>query len=402
MSAVLVMVSSQTIRLGAELTIGRLAIRVAELMCPVTGDSFVEVDRQEVFDAFGEKVGRLAANRANVSRDEVTVKSLLRSDRRGAYPVVDGIPILLAPEMLVSPEGAKLIDTHQDPYREAYEEMDFYNSVAANDHACLTNSNDYRIVRSAVNAGSFPGPDWLDGKYDRASLADAYEFISPMKDMKVLQLGGKGSDAVKFLLAGASESWLLTPMLKEAIFTNDLAAAFGVKDRFRSVVGIAEEIPFNDSSFDRVFSGSCIHHTMTEYAFPEIRRVLKPGGRFAAIEPWRAPMYRAGIRVFGKRERGVNCRPMQWERVLSLFRTFNNATVTHHGTFTRYPLIALGKLGVCPRSQLIDRITRFDDKLASKFSLRKYGSSVALMAESTDWPQYRSLNDGGRQSLAGD
>jgi hypothetical protein len=118
------------------------------------------------------------------------------------------------------------------------------------------------------------------------------------------------------------------------------------------------------------------HHTITERAFPEIRRVLKPGGKFAAIEPWRAPGYRVGIRVFGKRERGVNCRPMELERVLPLFRAFDDARVTHHGTFTRYSLIALGKLGVRPRIQTIDRITRIDDNLASKSSLRKYGSSV--------------------------
>lgn len=173
-------------------------------------------------------------------------------------------------------------------------------------------------------------------------------------------------------------------MLGEALFARDLAAAFGVRDKFRAVVGIAEEIPLHDASFDRVYSGGCIHHTITERAFPEIRRVLRAAGKFAAIEPWRAPMYETGIKLFGKRERGVNCRPMEQERVLPLFRTFDNAVVTHHGTFTRYPLIALGKLGVRPRSQTINRITRFDDNLASKSSLRKYGSSVALLAVSAD------------------
>ena len=91
--------------------------------------------------------------------------------------------------------------------------------------------------------------------------------------------------------------------------------------------------------------------------------------------------------MFGKRERGVNCRPMELERVLPLFRAFDDARVTHHGTFTRYSLIALGKLGVRPRIQTIDRITRIDDNLASKSMAEKYGSSVALLAKSTDWPK---------------
>jgi uncharacterized protein YbaR (Trm112 family)/SAM-dependent methyltransferase len=361
-----------------------LAIHVSELLvCPITRRSLVEVDRQLVFDALGANIGRLAANRATVSREQVTDKALLRSDGRGAYPVVEGIPILLAPEMLVSIGDAESIDTDQDPYREAYEEMDFYNAEAARANSDVSNSDAYQMVSPALNAGSFSGPDWLDAMYDKASQADAYEFMSPMKDMKALQLGGSGIHAVKFLLAGASESWLLTPMLGEAMLARDLAAAFGVEAGFRSVIGIAEEIPLHDASFDRVYSGGCIHHTITQRAFPEIRRVLRPGGKFAAIEPWRAPMYRVGTKVFGKRERGVKCRPMEQDRVRPLFNTFDSATVTHHGTFTRYPLIALGKLGIRPRSETVDRITRFDDKLASKSSLRRYGSSVALLAEST-------------------
>jgi len=283
--------------------------------------------------------------------------------------------------MLVSVDRGNLIDTDRDPYREAYEEMDFYNAVAERAQSDVSNSDAYKMVSAVVNAGSFSGPDWLDATYDGASQADAYGFISPMKGMVALQLGGAGIHAVKFLLAGASESWLLTPMLGEAMFARELAAAFGVENKFRAIVGIAEEIPLRDSHFDRVYSGGCIHHTITERAFPEIRRVLKPHGKFAAIEPWRAPMYRAGIKLFGKRERGVNCRPMEMGRARELFRIFDNAMVSHHGTFTRYPLIALGKLGVRPGSQIIGRITRFDDSLASKASLRKYGSSVALLAE---------------------
>jgi SAM-dependent methyltransferase len=285
--------------------------------------------------------------------------------------------------MLVNPDSVELIDTGRDPYREAYEEMDFYNTVAADAQSDVSNSDAYEIVsRTLNNAGSFTGLEWLDSTYEIASQADAYEFISPIKDMKTLQLGGKGIHAVKFLLAGASESWLLTPMLGEAMFARDLAAAFGVADKFRSVVGIAEEVPLSSSSFDRVYAAGCVHHMITERAFPEVRRILTPGGKFAAIEPWRAPMYGIGTKVFGKRER-VNCRPMELERLRPLFDVFDDAIVTHHGTFTRYPLIALGKMGIHVKPRTVARITQFDDMLATKISLRKYGSCVAMMAEST-------------------
>lgn len=354
-------------------------------MCPVSRRPLVEVDRKEVLDDhLGEHLERLDAHRQTVSVGELTKKLLLRGDGGGAYPVVEGVPILLTPEMLVRVGASGPIDTNQDPYREAYEEMDFYNAEAAKAHADLSTSEMSKLVGPLGDGVDFLGQDWLDATYDIASQADAYAHISPMRGSKALQLGGKGVQAVKFLLAGATESWLLTPMLGEAVFARKLAAAFGVEDRFRSVVGIAEEIPFQNSSFDRIYSNGCIHHTITERAFPEIRRVLAPRGKFAAFEPWRAPGYRMGTKIFGKRERGINCRPMEKDRVLPLFQTFDKAAVIHHGTFTRYPLIALGKVGFRPQSHTINRITQVDDKLASRSSLRKFGSSVALLAESTD------------------
>lgn len=351
------------------------------LTCPISREHLSEIDRNALGDVLGEEISRVAANRSKIEWSEVTDTALLRQDGEGAYPVVDGIPILMAPEMLAASGRFLPLDTAEDPYREAYEEMDFYNVVAANAGADLVNSDAYQIVDQVLDAGQFPDPAWLDATYDLSSQADAYAFVSPIKDMSVLQLGGSGIHAVKFLLAGARESWLLTPMLGEAIVARELAAAFGVGHRFRSVVGIAEQMPFADSSFERVYSGGCIHHTMTEHSIPEIHRILAPTGKFAAIEPWRAPLYSFGIRVFGKQERGVNCRPMDLERTSPIFRSFDQAVVTHHGAFTRYMLIALGKIGFRPRKQTIARITRIDDALASTMSLRKYGSSVAFLAD---------------------
>lgn len=360
------------------------------LMCPVSGKSLVEVDRGGLSAALGEDIRRLAADRPTVRPEELTDTFLLRSDGAGAYPVVEGIPILMAPEMLVSAGNPiSPLDTDADPYREAYVEMGFYNSVATGMTSDLENSPHVQEAQRALGGAQFPSLPWLEALYELPAQAEAYEFLSPIEGMTMLQVGGKGVQAVKFLLAGAKESWVLTPMLGEALHSRELADACGVGDRLRAVVGIAEEIPCPDASFDRVYSGGCIHHTTTDQALPEIKRVLTGDGRFAAVEPWRAPLYRLGTKVFGKREqavlgkreKGILCRPMDDSRVAPLARTFDRASVSHHGTFTRYGLIALRKLGVRPKPETVDRIMRADDRLADKLSAREFGSCVVLMGQ---------------------
>jgi ubiquinone/menaquinone biosynthesis C-methylase UbiE len=48
----------------------------------------------------------------------------------------------------------------------------------------------------------------------------------------------------------------------------------------RWVLGYAEALPFADRAFERAVSSLVIHHLDRGTAFPEVRRVLQPGGRF--------------------------------------------------------------------------------------------------------------------------
>ena len=172
----------------------------------------------------------------------------------------------------------------------------------------------------------------------------------------------------------------MSPMIGEARCAMALARAAGVADRLRCVTGIAEELPFADASFDGVYSGGCVHHMATENALPEAARILRPGGAFAAVEPWRAPLHAIGTKVFGKRE-GVHCRPLTEQRLAPLRSSFANVRVVRHGTLTRYPLLALEKLGVHWTLPAVWRIHRVDDALCSLVpGLRKWGSCAALLA----------------------
>jgi len=319
------------------------------LICPASNGQLEMVSSQRALQLLGSDLRRLDSHRTMLDPSEIGNELLMRSDGLGAYPIANGIPILMAPEMIVNVEsvrdgGFDLIDTRTDPFREAYAEMGFYNTVAAERGSDIKKTNLYAHLAGLADPEPFPGPSWIDSLYDHAAQKDAYEFVAPVAAKTALQVGGSGLHAVKFLLAGAAQSWLLTPMLSEAIIGRKLAQEFGVGDRFHAIVGIAEQMPFVDASIDRIYSGGSIHHTVTDRAFTDIHRVLATEGRFAAVEPWRAPLYRLGTRIFGQREapilgnrsHGVCCRPMETDRVASLFTNFTHAEVRHHGTFSRY------------------------------------------------------------------
>jgi SAM-dependent methyltransferase/uncharacterized protein YbaR (Trm112 family) len=317
-----------------------------------------------------------------------TATVMLREDNRCAYPVIDDIPIFLGPEMLVA-GSARQVNLEDPRYAEAYEEMTFYNKVATEEaqNVAKTGKVDPLLERvrhaTAQQLETFPEPHpfWLDATYDCAAQYDAYRNLGPMPGKRIVQLGGKGLAAMLFLAAGAAETWLVTPMLGELRYARAVAQAMGFADRFHGVAAIAEELPFANDSFDGVYAGGCVHHMVTTLALPEIKRILKPGGRFSAIEPWRAPLYRIGTAIFGKREVDVHCKPLTKLRVQPMFEAFPEGQLVHHGTVTRYPLLALMKLGVDSKLATVWRWNKLDDTVCSCIpGLRAMGSSVALLA----------------------
>jgi hypothetical protein len=325
-----------------------------------------------------------------------TPQVLLRSDGLAAYPIVDGVPILLAPEVLTDPRAQVRFDLQSTHYAEAYNEMLFYDGASSflADHivdvASLEKSpeEDFQCLFRQLHASdadraNFPNPpeQWLAARMDLGSEWDCYAHLAPLQGKHVLQIGGRGSAAMRMLLGGAARATLLTPMFEEAQVALKLARVLNVSARFDCIVGIAEEIPLPDASVDGAYSGGCVHHMTTARAFPEIARILKPGGRFAAAEPWRAPMYALGTWVFGKREANPFCRPLTRERVAPLFDAFSQAQCVQHGALTRYPMLAMEKLGAHFPLRTALNVGRLDDRFCSLIpGLRRLGSGVALLA----------------------
>jgi uncharacterized protein YbaR (Trm112 family)/SAM-dependent methyltransferase len=317
---------------------------------------------------------------------------LTSKDSEIAYPIRQGLPILLGPEAITNRTWQR--DTKAPQYAEAYNEMEFYNAVGAERAEQIRTAGSAALVDSvsmkhlfeiarlpACERSDFPNPPllWACDNIDAASEVDCYRHIGPVRGKRVLQVGGSGTTALLLLLAGAAETILLTPMIGEAQVALENAKLLGLE--LRCVIGIGEELPFEEGYVDVCFVGGCIHHMRTEIAFKEISRVLSSGGKFAAIEPWKAPGYVLGTKLFGKREANPFCSPLTKDRLRSFQSAFTSADCVHHGSFTRYPAIVAQKAGLRLSVPKAEWVTRVDDAICDCIPFaRKIGSGIALLA----------------------
>ena len=358
------------------------------LVCPLTKRALrrVALNEAEKAISMGGRLRVCRRSSAPATPAGPTPEVLLRADEAAAYPIIGGVPILLGPEMLVGETNETFFDLAGPFYAEAYGEMDHYNDVARREAEDIERSESFEAISNALcpppaSATAFPDPKdrWLDARFDCVAQYEAYRFITPITRKVVLQLGGKGIHAVKFLLAGAADAWLVTPMIGEIQCAKALAARAGVSANLHCVAGIAEELPFEADSFDAIYSGGCLHHTVVSVALAEAVRVLRPDGCFAAIDPWRTPWYGVGTKLFGKRERNVFCRPLDKSRLSGLRETFPDGKVQHHGSISRYPLILLGRLGIDIPLGWCWRAFQSDDMLSSLIpGVRSMGGSVSV------------------------
>src|SRR5258708_7043290 len=139
--------------------------------------------------------------------------------------------------------------------------------------------------------------------------------------------------------------------------------------------------PIVDRHVDACYVGGCVHHMRTEVAFSEMARILAPGGKFAAIEPWRAPGYSLGTKIFGKREPNAFCSPLDKGRLSPIYRAFSNAGYVQHGSLTRYPSIVAQNAGIVLSVPQAAWVADVEHAICNGIPFaRKLGSGVALLA----------------------
>lgn len=97
------------------------------------------------------------------------------------------------------------------------------------------------------------------------------------KGKKVLEIGvGLGADHERFAEAGA-ELWGVDLTSRAIEHVRQRLSARALKSNLS--VGDAENLSFNDNTFDTVYSWGVLHHTPdTRKAISEVWRVLRPGG----------------------------------------------------------------------------------------------------------------------------
>jgi SAM-dependent methyltransferase len=174
-----------------------------------------------------------------------------------------------------------------------------------------------------------------------------YADFSSTRDQRVLEIGtGLGTDLVRFARAGA----LVTGVdLTERAITNakqrlaleDLTGDLRVAD--------AERLPFEDETFDVVYSWGVLHHTRSpERAIAEAQRVLRPGGRLCVMlyarhsfvafalwiryallagRPWRSLRY-----VVGHHMESDGTQAYTRAELFTAFDAIEDCTVEHVGT----------------------------------------------------------------------
>jgi SAM-dependent methyltransferase len=148
----------------------------------------------------------------------------------------------------------------------------------------------------------------------------------------------------------------------------------GVADRIDFQVMNAESLDFPDDSFDMICGLGVIHHLELDAALSECRRVVRPDGRVAFVEPLgHNPL----INLYRKRtpdQRSVDEHPLVMGDFEILHRYFREVTATY------YHLLGLLALPLHGRRRLGSLLHTLDaaDQVVFKTPMRRYAWMVGL------------------------
>ena len=139
--------------------------------------------------------------------------------------------------------------------------------------------------QAVVQERAFSGA-WFEAiereRYRHEPFIHSVAQFTRWRGKRVLEIGvGAGADHLQFARAGACVSGV--DLTDAAIsITRAHLGAYGLSSDLRRAD--AQHLPFDDASFDLVYSWGVIHHAPSpEAVISEIRRVLRPGGTFLGM-----------------------------------------------------------------------------------------------------------------------
>lgn len=113
-----------------------------------------------------------------------------------------------------------------------------------------------------------------------------FNFLGNVAGKVVLDIAcGYSMTPVMFALAGAKQVVAVDVAPKTVAMVQRFAEYKGVGERLRTHVGPAEQLPFENASFDLIYGGAALHHLQLDRAGRELARVLKPGGKGGFQDP---------------------------------------------------------------------------------------------------------------------
>lgn len=195
--------------------------------------------------------------------------------------------------------------------------------------------------------------------------------LPSLRDARILELGcGSGELSVWMALQGADVDGL--DISDEGIVVAERRAAENdVSTIARFSVTGGEALPFSDATFDAVVICVALHHMDVPQTLREIFRVLKPGGRFIAIEPFIFSARLQGIReshmvqaIFPERRETPTERMLDVRDLQELRSVFGDVVITPRRCFSsiiaKFPFVL----------PLIARLHRKNPELAKQRFVR--------------------------------
>lgn len=126
---------------------------------------------------------------------------------------------------------------------------------------------------------------------DKGWREKAIEILQPASNGSYLDIGAGTADLGINIVGQTPTTTVvsLDPAIKMLKLGSEKITALNLtKDRLPIVCGNGLSLPFRDSTFDGVISAFCIRNIDDRMMIAEeIRRVIKPGGRFVILDLWK-------------------------------------------------------------------------------------------------------------------